>query len=381
MPAAVDLIAGLLVVAAAGCGFWLGLGRSLPLAGFAAGAVLGSRAPLLFGQDLDSRYSLVAALPAALLLGALLAALLERFGWRMARRAGLGALADAGAGALLGACAGVAAVWLLAPVISEVPAARERLARSELVGRLNDVLAPAGPKRLEDRPIDVLPRFAGRTPWVGVGDESVLSDPDIVKAQRSVLKVDVTSCRGHGTGSGWVARNGIVVTNAHVVAGSSSIRVQARGGSAWMSAVPIWFDGTHDIALLRVREMRGLPALPMVRDAAGGASAAALGYPLGRWAVRRARIGPTTKRLVGFLSGPPSPGVSDTITGRLVTVFRSKVQPGSSGGPVVDTLGRVVTTTFAGDFASGSLGVPNRYVRAGLRKAGPRVGTASCRRR
>jgi len=62
-----------------------------------------------------------------------------------------------------------------------------------------------------------------------------------------------------------------------------------------------------------------------------------------------------------------------------VTTFRGKSQPGSSGGPLVDLRGRVLTTVWGGSSALASgFGVPNRFVRRALRKAGPPVSTGGC---
>ena len=351
----------------------------MPLLGFSAGVVLATRLPLLFGTGLDSDGVLALVVPAALLLGALLASVAERYAWRLTRRVRDVDWANGGGGALAAALAAVVTVWMLAPVIGEVRPVRKSLDRSDVLAQLNEVLEPAGPKRVDVLPaIDNLPRYRGRGPDVAAGDPRLLGDPDVVAAARGVLRILVTACGGHGSGSGWVAGKGIVATNAHVVAGGSEISVQRRGRRERHRAIPIWFDGEHDIALLRVPSLPDLPVLPLVDDPRAGTPGVTLGFPRGRWARRRARIGPTTPRLSGVLGGRPSPGVSDEITGRRVTMIRGKTQPGNSGGPIVDEAGRVLTTAFAGGFGSSSLGVPNEFVRDGLRNAGPRVNTARC---
>jgi S1-C subfamily serine protease len=71
---------------------------------------------------------------------------------------------------------------------------------------------------------------------------------------------------------------------------------------------------------------------------------------------------------------------------RLMTTFRGTVRPGNSGGPVVDTAGRVLTTVFAkatGTTSRGGYGVPNTIVRRTLdavAPAGSRVSTGPCAR-
>lgn len=343
--------------------------------------MLGTRLPLLIGVDLDSASALVAALPAGVMLGALLAALAERYAWRLGRPLRRRPAAHTAAGALVAGVACVVAVWMLAPAVSEITALREPLVDSRVLDGFDAVVEPAGPTRTEaPTPIDNLPRFAGRGPDIAPGERAILFDPDVLAAERSVVRIATTGCGGHGVGSGWVAAKGIVATNAHVIAASDAIVVQPRGRSARFTAVPIWFDGEHDIALLRVAGLSGAPVLPMVRESRPGTAAATLGFPLGRWAIRRARVGPTTDRLIGGLGGAPSPGVSGKITGRLVTTIRGKLQPGNSGGPVIDGQGRVLTTAFAGGIYVGGLGVPNRFVRAGLRRAGPRVAIEGCAR-
>ena len=377
MPA-VELIAGLVIALAALYGLARGLARVLPLAGFVVGAVLGTRLPLLFG-DLDSDFSLVAAIPGALIAGALVAALVEQYGAGTARRIARRPALNAFGGALTVGATGVVMVWMLAPAVAEIRSVHDPIARSDLLAGLNSVLTPAGPEvAVEPPPIDRLPTFAGPGPNVAPGDASVLLDPDVKTAERSVLRIEVRGCRGHGSGSGWVAARGIVATNAHVVSGGETISVQPRGRGPHRPAVPIWFDGEHDIALLRVAGLGPLRILPMVDEPRAGTPGATLGFPLGRRAIRRARVGPTTDRVTGNLGGPRLPGVSDRITGRLVTTVRGRSQPGNSGGPIVDARGRVLTTVFAGGLGVGTLGVPNRFVRAGLRQAGPRVGTGNC---
>jgi S1-C subfamily serine protease len=185
-----------------------------------------------------------------------------------------------------------------------------------------------------------------------------------------------TACGLGVSGSGWVAGPGIVVTNAHVVAGQDDTVVQARGGGARMNATAIAFNAKNDVAVLRVPGL-GMTPLQFASDVTVGGAAAIEGYPLsGPFQVRPARIGQTRVVLSqdAYGNGPVR---------RRITAFRGRVQPGNSGGPIVDVAGNVAATVFAESVSGGPRGgyaVPNDTVRRVLASAGGRVGTGPCAR-
>ncbi len=79
-----------------------------------------------------------------------------------------------------------------------------------------------------------------------------------------------TACGLGVQGSGWVAGDGIVVTNAHVVAGQDDTTVQVGGEGPIADAEAIWFDPRNDLAILRAPDLAGVPALGLRTDAPPG---------------------------------------------------------------------------------------------------------------
>jgi S1-C subfamily serine protease len=194
------------------------------------------------------------------------------------------------------------------------------------------------------------------------------------------VRVVGTACGLAIEGSGWVAAPGLIVTNAHVVAGEQDTSVEVGGRAPGLPAQAIVFDPTDDIAVLRVAEL-GVPPLQLQPSPPAGDPGAILGYPEnGPFEVRPARIGRTQVVLTqnAYGQGPVQ---------RLLTPLRGVVRPGNSGGPVVDEGGHVLTTVFAatvGGGSQGGYGVANETVSSILATArargngGGAVSTGPC---
>jgi hypothetical protein len=355
---------------------------ALSLAGFVGGAILGARlGPLLLEEGSRSPYAPVFALAGALLLGGLLASGLEVLGLRLRLRLGqrLGVLDGAG-GAVLVACLGLGLVWIVGAVALQTPGARELrepFQRSAILRELNERLPPSGPILKALARFDPFPQIDGPAPEVGPPDAAIARDPEVRAAAASVVRVTGTACGLGVQGSGWVAREGVVVTNAHVVAGQDDTEVQPRGDGPRFDAQAIWFDSRNDLAVLSAPGLAGVPALPLHVNSRVGASAAILGFPEdGPYDVRPGRLGQTSTVLTqdAYGRGPVQ---------RRITSLRGRVRSGNSGGPMVDGRGRVITTIFAATVADGSrsgFGVPDSIVRDALGRARDPVGTGPCAR-
>ena len=355
---------------------------ALSLVGFAGGAFLGSRlGPLLLEEGSQSPYAPLFALIGALLVGGILASGLELLGFHLRHRLGdrLGVL-DGMAGAVLVACLGLGLVWIAGAAALHTPGAselREPIQRSTILRELNERLPPSGPILQALARFDPFPEIDGPAPNVPPPDSAIARDPDVQRAGRSVVRVLGTACGLGVQGSGWVAGGGVVVTNAHVVAGQDDTTVQVGGEGDRLEAQAIWFDARNDLALLRVPSLAGGPRLRLNRGAGAGTSAAILGFPEdGPYDVRPGRLGQTTTVVSqdAYGRGPVR---------RTITAIRGLVRQGNSGGPMVDGRGRVVTTIFAATVADGGrsgYGVPVPIVRDALNRASGPVDTGPCAR-
>ena len=361
-----------------GQGFVVG---ALSLAGFLAGAFLGGRfGPELLDEGARSPYAPLFALGGALLAGMVLAVGLEAVGRGIRgslRLPGIGVV-DGLLGALLSGAVGLALAWVFGAVALQTPGARGQLRDdiqdSKILGWLNEVMPPSGPLLNALARFDPFPQIAGPGPGVPAPRAAIARDPEIRAAAPSVVRIRGTACGLGIEGSGWVAGDGVVVTNAHVVAGQDDTVVEVGGEGPRLDATAVAFDARNDVAVLRVPGLDA-PALRIASDPAAGTEGAILGYPEnGPYDVRAARIGATRTVTAtdAYGQGPVR---------RRMTPIRGVVRSGNSGGPVVDGEGRVLTTVFAATTSDGpraGYGVPNGIVRERLAGAGDPVDTGPC---
>ncbi len=174
---------------------------------------------------------------------------------------------------------------------------------------------------------------------VGPGPQRLLTDPDVVRAEQSVVKVEgFNSCDRGIEGSGFLFAPDRVMTNAHVVAGVDEPTVEI-GGSAVAGTV-VYYDPEVDVAVIAV-ESGEIEPLPLDLDVEPKEGVAILGYPEdGPYDVQTARV-----RSEQRLRSPNIYGDGAVI--RDVLSLRGKVRPGNSGGPVVSSAGDVVGLVFA----------------------------------
>jgi len=353
---------------------------ALALIGFGLGAWLGTRVgPLLLDDGRQSPWAPAFGLVGALIAGMVFAIGFEGVGSRlrgMMRLApGLTAV-DGVLGAVLTAFVGLGIAWVLgALALANGGDARREVQKSTILGKLNGLLPPSDGLLAALSRLDPFPRIDGPEAKVPAPTASIARAAGVKAAAESVVKILGNACGLGVEGSGWVAGDGLVVTNAHVVAGQKDTRVLLRGRQPGLDASAVAFDPKNDIAVLRVPGLKA-PALTLVDSPKSGTSAAILGFPgNGPYDVRAGRVGQTREVITqdAYGQGPVR---------RSITSLRGAVRSGNSGGPMVDQDGDVVTTVFAATTSGprGGFGVPNAIVRGALEKgrASGGVSTGPC---
>jgi hypothetical protein len=366
----VDLGIVLFAIALAAVGWQRGLiASALPLAGFVGGAALGARiGPELLPDGAESSYAPLVSVLTGVLLGAFLAVAIDGFSQGLRSRMlgrPMGVIDGIGGAILLGALALLLA-WGFGAVALHANGDRARdlrraVQQSAILGVLNDALPPSGPLLNVLRRVDPTPTVHGPDPNVPAPDDESARDPEVRAAGDSTVKVLGTACGLGVEGSGWVAGPGLVVTNAHVVAGEDDTTVTPDGGSE-LDATAVHYDALNDLAVLSVDGLDA-QALTLVDRPRKGAEGAVIGYPNnGPLSFTPARLGRT-----GTVTSQDAYGRGPVQ--RKMTPFRADVRSGNSGGPVVDLDGNVLTTVFAASTGPGQangLGVPNPIVARAL---------------
>jgi S1-C subfamily serine protease len=182
---------------------------------------------------------------------------------------------------------------------------------------------------------------------VALPSNAVLRSADLA-AGPSTVKVEGVGCGVLQEGSGFVAAPGLVVTNAHVVAGIGAPQVQV--GRSVDATEVVLFDPSFDLAVLRVPGLTA-PALRLDPAPVGrGTQAAVLGYPGG---------GPFTVDAAGVMAAFEAQGrdiYGRGLTLRNVYELDALVRPGNSGGPLVLPDGQVIGVVFSRSTVDPSIG-------------------------
>ncbi|HIW92062.1 MAG TPA: MarP family serine protease [Candidatus Corynebacterium avicola] len=176
---------------------------------------------------------------------------------------------------------------------------------------------------------------------VDAPDNALTNTAAVQQARPSVVRVvgEAEQCNRILQGTGFAIDDDLVMTNAHVVAGTGNVMLETTEGEA--SAQVVYYNPEEDIALVRTTDGTTLPPLNW-SEAPGehNQDAIVMGFPLGGdFQATPARI-----REQFVVSGPDI--YAATRVDREAYTLRGTVVQGNSGGPLIDTEGNVLGLIF-----------------------------------
>ncbi|NYE36682.1 S1-C subfamily serine protease [Nocardioides cavernae] len=335
-------------------GYWQGfITGACATAGLLLGGLGGIwLAPLALGDAAPSIWVSLGALFIVIMCASLGQAVLQYAGARIRDRITWQPIraVDAVGGSALSAVAVLLVAWALGVAVSgtRIGAVTPLVRDSTVLAKVDQTLPADSGKVLQAFnnvvgttffPRYLEPFAPERIVAVKPGDPRMLTDPDVVAAQDSVVKVRGSNGCGSGVeGTGFFYAPGRLMTNAHVVAGVTRPEVEVGGSSVTASVV--LYDADLDIAVLALPET-GTPHLAFDTEAKPRDAVAVLGYPEdGPYDVESGRI-----RSEQRLRSPDIYGDGTVI--RQVYSLRALIRPGNSGGPIVTSGGDVAGMVFA----------------------------------
>lgn len=203
-----------------------------------------------------------------------------------------------------------------------------------------------------------LPPEASESP-----DRTIPADVAAVAAKVTPSVVNITTSLGYqsGTAAGTgivISPSGEVLTNYHVIDGATRITVDIGGSGSVYTATVLGRARTEDVALLQIQGVTALKAAQTgdVSKVSIGDDVVAIGNALGRGGVPEVTSGTVTALDQAATAHDPSSGTSEMLEGLIET--NVPLQPGDSGGPLIDDGGRVIgmNTAASGIGRGGSAG-------------------------
>jgi S1-C subfamily serine protease len=285
---------------------------------------------------------------------------------------------DASVGAGVGVVSALLSCWLLAGALVNAPwfSLAGGISQSKILVALDHVMPPvptieakvAALFRGADFPSVFADIVAPSVPTVTTPSNDVTVQ-QVGARSAAIMKVIASgACGASHEGTAFVIGRNEVVTNAHVIAGATMVRV--NGQRAQVRLV----DSRDDLAVLSV-PTGALPILELIDPPGRGTASAVVGFPLN---------GPLTitpSAFAGLISARSRDLYGGPTFDRSLLVLNASVQPGNSGSPVFVN-GRVIgiVVSRSTSQATTAYAVPSAVIRADLAKVNfaATVSTGAC---
>ncbi len=348
------------------------------LLGIVGGALL---APWILRLFSDPLLKLAAILLVVMSLSAVFAVVFERVGSYVQSKRDQHRLRrlDSVLGAAFSVVLTAIYVWLFAAILSGSPFVNlnRTFEDSQIVQSINRSFPPAPAvlariggslSQLSFPQVFVGPAPIPAAPVAGAGGAEV--NQALAAAGKSVVRIRAFGCGGVSSGSGFVAGEGLVVTNAHVVAGSSNLIVEDAAGRH--RAVAVYFDPDLDLAVVRTSGLAGTPLPIASATFPRGTPAVAMGYPGG------GQFAAAPAAILRQLNARGLNIYGQRNVTRQIYELQARVIEGDSGGPVVRADGTVIGVIFARSESGQPVGyaLTSASIQAAVRQAARTGGQA-----
>jgi putative serine protease PepD len=210
------------------------------------------------------------------------------------------------------------------------------ISKTMLAGGLTVALAVGGGATIAHELLDNPSTAAGSTPTASTRPISDTTPSRIYDgAKNAVTYIVADTAQGQATGSGFViSKDGLIVTNDHVVEGATRVQVKVGTNGKAQDATVVGADPSRDLALLKV-DASNLSTLALGDSSSVGVGDAvyAIGNPFGLDHTFTTGIVSALQRNLRAPDGA-------TISGAIQT--DAALNPGNSGGPLLDSAGQVI---------------------------------------
>lgn len=263
----------------------------------------------------------------------------------------------------LGAAVGLAGcliiVWLGASMASALPSTQLRtdIRDSKIIAWLDQTLPPANnilswldSSLAQTKLPDIIKQLEPELPVNNTATLPASSEFASVLEQHknAIVEIEGRTCGGVGVGTGFIAKYNVVITNAHVVAGMRYPYIEDANGRH--RAEVIGFNPDLDIAILRTGGLAGKPIPLTTSIVPVSTQAIAVGYPGGG----PQKVSPAA--IIEMFTANSRDIYNESTSTRTLYAVKADIQPGNSGGPLLDKSGSVIGVIFAKSTAYDQVG-------------------------